>query len=247
MDVTNLKKDLGLVEKALKVMPDMSVVALQKLRVCFPKRFEQSNLADISETVHVILMLGIIVGNSYGFLGGLTRVTLHPGDIYEETIGNDRYFILGFEPGDVVIESLTVPIDANIGYYYYLEFTKYARIPWYFDSDGLRSVYDESKYFTGKSMGTSNQAVRVLYSLVERDPDNLDIPFRYSQNLNDPTKKPRIIGINNPGQLLNSTFNRLSSGFMGDNITAGILNPDTKVTDLEEVIRGLPSAGDGNG
>lgn len=52
--------------------------------------------------------------------------------------------------------------------------------------------------------------------------------------------KPRIIGINNPGQLLNSTFSRLSSGYMSDNIVSGILNPDTQMTTLEEVIRGLP-------
>jgi hypothetical protein len=78
--------------------------------------------------------------------------------------------------------------------------------------------------------------------LTGRDPNDLDIPFRYSPLMKDPSAKPRIIGINNPGQLLNSTFSRLASGYMSDNIISGILNPDTKVTDLEEVIRGLPSS-----
>lgn len=247
MEIEKLKKDLGRIKSALKIMPDKSVVALEKLTVCFPKRFEQSNLAEIADHVTSILMLGIVVGNSYGFFGGMTKVVLKPGDIYEETINNDRYFMLDFEPGDVVFESLTIPMDSNIGYYYYLEFTKYARIPWYFDEDDLLSVYDEAKFYTGKSMGACNQAIRVLYALVARDPTNLDIPFRYSPDLKDPTKKPRIIGINNPGQLLNSTFSRLASGYMSDNIISGILNPDTKVTNLEEVIRGLPSSvGDRN-
>uniref|UniRef100_A0AAU8KYC8 Virion structural protein n=1 Tax=Pantoea phage Survivor TaxID=3232176 RepID=A0AAU8KYC8_9CAUD len=244
MEVEKLKRDAGRVNSALQVMADGSVVALKKLTVCFPKRFEQSNLAEISDTVHVILMCGIIVGDAYGFLGGLVKVTMKPGDIYEETINNDRYYMLDFEPGDVVIESLTVPMDSNIGYYYYLEFTKYARISWYFDEADLLSVYDEAKFYTGKSMGTSNHAIRVLYSLVLRDPKNLDVPFRYSSGLKDPNVKPRIIGINNPGQLLNSTFSRLASGYMSDNIVSGILNPDTKVTTMEEVIRGLPSQGD---
>lgn len=241
MEIEKLKKDLGRVNTALRVMPDKSVVALKKLTVCFPKRFEQSNLAEISDTVTTILMLGIIVDGCYGFFGGMVKVNMHPGDVYEETIGNDRYFMLEFEPGDVVIESLTVPMDSNIGYYYYLEFTKYARIPWYINESDLLSVYDEAKFYTGKSMGTSNQAIRVFYSLTCRDPKNLDIPFRYSLQLKDPAVKPRIIGINNPGQLLNSTFSRLASGFMSDNIISGILNPDTKVTHLEEVIRGLPA------
>lgn len=241
MEIEKLKKDLGRVRSALKIMPDKSVVALERLTVCFPKRFEQSNLAEIADNVTSILMLGIVVGNSYGFLGGMTKVVLKPGDIYEETINNDRYFMLEFEPGDVIIESLIIPMDSNIGYYYYLEFTKYARIPWYFNEEDLLSVYDEAKFYTGKGMGACNQAIRVLYSLVGRYADNMDIPFRYSPDLQDSTKKPRIIGINNPGQLLNSTFSRLASGYMSDNIISGILNPDTKVTSLEEVIRGLPS------
>lgn len=248
IDPDKLKKDRERVSSALKVLPDGSVVALQKVTACFPKRFEKSNLAEISDSVTSILMVGIIYGDSYAFFGGMTRVVMKPGDIYEETIKNDRYYMLDFEPGDVVIEALTVPMDANIGYYYYLEFTKYARIPWYFDETDLLSVYDEAKFYTGKSMGACNQAIRVLYALTCRDPANLDIPFRYSPRLADLTYKPRIIGINNPGQLLNSTFSRLASGYMADNIISGILNPDTKVTNLEEVIRGLPAtAGDNNG
>lgn len=248
MNYDNLKRDRERINTALKVLPDGSVVALKKIKVCFPKRFEKSNLAEISDIVTSILMLGVIFEDSYAFFGGLAKVVLKPGEIYEDTIKNDRYYILDFEPGDVVIDSLTVPMDSNIGYYYYLEFTRYARIPWYFDENDLLSVYDESKFYTGKAMGTCNQAVRVLYALTERDPDNLDIPFRYSPALKDPSVKPRIIGINNPGQLLNSTFSRLASGYMSDNIISGILNPDMKVTTLEEVIRGLPAAaGDNNG
>jgi hypothetical protein len=242
MEIEKLKRDRERVLAALRVLPDGSLVALKKLTVCFPKRFEQSNLAEVANTVTSILMLGIVVGDCYAFLGGMTKVTLKPGDIYEETIKNDRYYMLDFEPGDVVIQSLTVPMDANISYYYYLEFTKYARISWYFDESDLLSVYDEAKFYTGKSMGACNQAVRVLYALTQRDPNNLDIPFRYSPAIKDPNIKPRIIGINNPGQLLNSTFSRLASGYMADNIISGILNQDTKVTSLEEVIRGLPAA-----
>jgi len=242
MEIEKLKRDRERVLAALRVLPDGSLVALKKLTVCFPKRFEQSNLAEVANTVTSILMLGIVVGDCYAFLGGMTKVTLKPGDIYEETIKNDRYYMLDFEPGDTVIQSLTVPMDANISYYYYLEFTKYARISWYFDESDLLSVYDEAKFYTGKSMGACNQAVRVLYALTQRDPNNLDIPFRYSPAIKDLNVKPRIIGINNPGQLLNSTFSRLASGYMADNIISGILNQDTKVTSLEEVIRGLPAA-----
>lgn len=178
MDIETLKKDIGRIKSALKVMPDKSVVALKKLKVCFPKRFEQSNLSEVTDIVSTIGMFGIVVDDCYSFFGVLGRVNLHPGDIYEETIQNDRYFILEFEPGDVVIESLVIPQNSKISYSYYVEFTKYARIPWYCSEEDILSVYDEAGYYTGKSMGTSNQAIRVLYSLVNRYEKDLDVPFK---------------------------------------------------------------------
>ncbi|QDB70401.1 hypothetical protein CF8_0232 [Aeromonas phage CF8] len=241
IDTNKLSKNVGLAKAALRKMPDNSVIALKKVKVCFPKRFEQSGLADIADSVETILMVGLIHENSYCTLAGMCRVVMKPGDIYEENIKGDRYYVLEFEPGDVVIENLTIPQDSNIGYSYYLELVKFARIPWYATAETILSVFDESGFYTGKSTGMSNQAIRVLYALTGRDPKNIDIPFRYSPDLNNPNVHARIIGINNPGQLLNSTFSRLTSGYMSDNIISGLLNPDQKVTVLEEVIRGLPS------
>lgn len=241
IDITQLKHDKGLIKSALRVMPDGSVIATKKLKCCFPKRWEQNNLAEIADVVTTILMVGVIVGDSYAMLGGLTRVVMKPGEISEATWDDTRYYVLDFEPGEVVIENMTIPQDSNIGYYYYVEFTKYARVPWYCSVASLLAVYDAAKFYTGKAFGASNQCIRVLYALTMRDSKNLDIPFRYSPDLTSPNGKPKVIGINNPGQLLNSTFSRLSSGYMSDNIIGGILNPDKKVTDLEEVIRGLPA------
>lgn len=241
IDISKLTKDIRAVHSALRVMPDRSVVAVKKVSAYFPKQFEKGSLAEISDIVTTILMVGLVVGDKYCAMTGLTRIVMRPGDIREEVINGDRYYALEFEPGDVVLDNLTVPQDSNITYSYYMDFTKYARIPWYINDSVLLATYDEAKFFTGKAVGTSNQAIRALYSLTMRDPKNLDIQFRYSPDFNNLEVKPRIIGINNPGQLLNSTFSRISSGYMADNIVAGILNPDTKVTALEEVIRGLPS------
>ncbi|WNV45948.1 hypothetical protein [Aeromonas phage AerS_266] len=244
---STLIKNVGLVKTALRKMPDGSVIALKKIKICFPKRFEQSGLAEITDSVTTILMVGLVVEGHYCALAGMCKVVMQPGEIYEESINNDRYYILEFEPGEIVIENLTIPMDSNIGYPFYLEFTKFARIPWYATEKTILSVFDEAKFYTGKSTGTSNQAIRVLYSLTCRDPKNVDMPFRYSPYIDNPNVQPRIIGINNPGQLLNSTFARLTSGYMSDNIIAGLLNPDKKVTVLEEVMRGLPNElGEGN-
>lgn len=239
MDITRLKFDRGC-HKALEELEDGSVVAVKDLSIIIPKRFEDSRLAEVTDIVSTIYMLGLVVGDKYCFLGALASVVLFPGEIQEITINGDRFYQLDFLAGETVIENLTVPQDSNLSYYYYLEFIKYNRIPWYATFTQILSVFDEAKYYTGKSFGNSAQAVRVLYSLSARYEKNPNIPFRYSPDIDDPTKQPLIIGLNNPGQLLSSTFARMTSGYMNDNITAGLTNPDEKTTVLEEVYRGLP-------
>lgn len=247
IDVSKMNHNVRRIKSALQTLPDGKVIAKEKLKAYIPKQFEKSRLAEIYDYVSTIMMVGLVIGNDYCVLAGLTHIVLRPGEIYEESIDGDRYYVMDFEPGDVVIDSLTVPQDNNIGYYHYLEFTKYGRRPWYLSPEIVLACFDESKYYTGKGTGGSPQAIRVLYALVQRDPKDLGIPFRYSPYMKDPNVKPVVIGINNPGALLNSTFSRLTSGYMADNIVAGILNPDTKVTVLEEVIRGLPEQlGDGS-
>jgi hypothetical protein len=241
IDVSKMKHDVGRIHSALRTLPDGSVIAIEKIKGYIPKQFENSGLSEISDVVTTIMVVGLVIGDNYCSLSGLCRVSMKPGDIYEETVNGDRYYVMEFEPGDAVLVNATIPQDSNITYSYYLEFTKFARIPWYLTDSALLEIFDEAKYYTGKATGTSNQVYRVLYSLTQRDPKNLDIPFRYSPDFNNPGSKPKIIGINNPGQLLNATFNRLTSGYMSDNIIAGILNPDDKVTVLEEVMRGLPN------
>ena len=241
IELSKMKHDVGRINSALRVMDDGSVVAKEKIKGYIPKQFENSGYSEIADVVTTIMVVGLVVGDYYCSLAGLCRVVMKPGDIYEETVDGYRYYVMEFEPGDVVLENVTVPQDSNITYSYYSEFTKFARIPWYLTHSALLEIFDEAKYYTGKSAGNCNQAYRVLYSLTQRDPKNLDIPYRYSPDFDKPGSLPKIIGINNPGQLLNATFNRLTSGYMADNIIAGILNPDDKVTVLEEVMRGLPS------
>lgn len=244
MDINNLERNIGKVKSSLRVLPNGSVEALQELEVHIPKRFEQSKLAEIYESVDSICMIGIVVGNYYCSLTALTSITLEPSNISERVINNEKYYILHFYPGDTVIRRLTTPQESTLQYNYYLEFTKYARIPWYLNFEIICSVFDESRYYNGKAMGNSNQAFRVIYSLTCRDPNDLDIPFRYSKALDDKNKMPKIIGINNPGQLLSGVFARLTGGYLSDNIIAGAMEENSKVTTLEEVLKGIPDGRD---
>lgn len=238
MDVSKLKYDEGRIFSALKELPNDSVIATEPLDIYIPKRFENSKLATVGTHVESILMIGVVVKDRYAFIGALTTFTCTPGDINEITINNERYYVFHFEAGETVIDRKRQAQESLMGYTYYIEFIKYARIPWYATYEQIAQLLDEAKYFTGKSTGNSNSAIRVLFSLTARAPENLEIPFRYSPSLNNVSIEPKVVGVNNPGLLLSGTFSRLFSGYLNESIVAGSLEENTKISSLERIMKG---------
>lgn len=240
MDVSNLIRDPGRVFAALTRLPDGSVIANRPLKMCFPKRFEENNFATITDEVVAVGMMGIIVDNHYASLAVLLRYTFLPGEIEEVIMAGERYIMMSFEAGETVIERLKVATETMLGYYYYMEFGKFANIPWYLDFEIVNAVLDEAKVCTGKAISEANQAMRVMYSLTCREPNNPEVAFRYSPAINIPNAVPLVIGVNNPGQLLTGVFARYSGGYITENTTAALLEDDTPMSDVEKIFKGIP-------
>lgn len=240
MDITQFKHNKGAALSALRVLPDHSVMAVKPVTMCFPKRFEESGLAEVYDEVSCIGLVGVMSGGYYACFGGLAKFIFQPGDVSETVINGTPYVVMEFEPGETVIQSLLVPIDPLITYDFFLEFIKFARIPWYIDYEKILEIIDESGSVTGSSSGSSPQVIRVILSLTCRDPNNPDLEFRYSPLLKDPNAKPLVIGMNNPGQLLTGTFARFSGGYLSDNTIAALQEGPTEITVLEEILKGLP-------
>ncbi len=240
MDVTQLIRDRGRVMSALKKMPDGSVVALEPIKVYLPKRFEERGLADITETVETIAVIGLVLeDNSYCSFVAQCKIRLSPGNIRESVINSVKYYLLEFEKGDTVIKNLEVPMDSLINYHYFMEFVHYAKIPWYLDVNQMPSLFDNAVKTTGKGVGTTPHVFRVIYSITNRDPESLERAYRTSEAMVK-NIDPIVVGLNNTSMLTDGTFNKLIGGYMGDNIVGAILNPDDRVTVLEKVIKGIP-------
>lgn len=240
MEVRNLKHDKALIEASLTVLDDHSVICNRDMEVYIPKRFVENGMAQVSERITTAAVLGLVIpGVAYAPLVALAEVILAPLNIREVSVNGDLYMVLEFSKGDTLIESLEVMQDPNFAYTYHLEFDFYAKVPWYVNKDVLTALFDNAKKETGSSVGSSPQVIRVLKALMLRDPDNLAITYRNSKAMLA-GKEPVIVGLNNSAMLIDGTFPKIMGGYLRDNTLAAIVNPDTKVTDLEKVIKGIP-------
>lgn len=240
MELGNLRHDAEAVRKCYTVNKDLSVTANRDFEVYLPKRFVDNGFATVGETVQTAAVLGIVVpGEFYAPMVALTDLTLTPLSIREVAIEGNQYLVMEFTKGDTFIESLRTLEDPNKPYQYYLEFKFYAKRPWYLSEEEMSSMFDNAKWECGSMVGSSPQVMRIFDSLMFRDPDNLNQAYRYSKAMLE-GRPPVIVGLNNSAMLIDGTFSKLTGGFLQDNTLAAIVNPDTKVTDMEKIIKGVP-------
>ncbi|ASU03436.1 hypothetical protein RISINGSUN_234 [Erwinia phage vB_EamM_RisingSun] len=240
MDVTKLTYNPKRIESLYTVMEDRSVVANRSFEVHIPKRFTENGMAEVTDVVTSVVVLGLVIpGECYGTLIALMACTMIPSGMREIGIDGEKYLILEIEKGDTFIENLSVTKDPDMPYHYFMEFNVYSRLPWYVQPKMLTSLYDNAKIDLGKAVGSSPQVMRVFNAMQFRDPDNLDIPYRNSKAMLD-GRPPVIVGLNNSSMLIDGTFSKLLGGYLSDNILAAIINPDSRTTDFEKVIKGIP-------
>lgn len=240
MDVTELKRDGRLIRDSYLLKKDGSVVAKRDLEVYLPKKFLDNGLASIGDKVKTAAVLGVVIpGVAYAPLISLMSITLCPISSREETVDNVKYVVLEFVKDDLLVENISVLQDPGMAYKYHMEFENFARKPWYLNKDDLTSLYDNSKNECDMQVGTSPQVVRVFHSLMFRDPDNINNPYRNSQAMLE-GREPIIMGLNNSPLLADGTFPKQMGGYLRDNTVAAIVNQDTKVTDLEKTMKGVP-------
>lgn len=241
MSVTELERNPEKVKKALEILEDGSVIANRNLSIHLPQRFVQNGLAEITDFVYTAPVLGITIpGECFSCFTSMLRLKMFPSDMQDVSIKGDKYISMEFFKDDLVFESIHSPIDANIPYFYFMEFVNYAKIPWFMDYHAHSSLFDSAATELGKQVGSSPQVMRVLCSIIYRDPDDLERSYRYSKAMKE-GRPPVIVGLNNPSMLISDSFSRLIGGYLADNTLAGIIKPSDKITGLDKLMRGIPT------
>ena len=240
MDVTTLKRDYDKVLGCFSEQADGYVIALKDFEVHIPVRFMENGFAEVTDTVTTLAVLGIVTTDGYyTSMIALMALKLCPSEMSERVISGTKYLVMSFYKDDIFVDNVEVPKDANWAYFDYKEFLLYARKPWYLNKDDVTSILDTAGRDLGKPIGNTPHVVRTMCSIMFRDPDNLDNPYRNSKAMLD-GRDPEIVGLNNGSMLIDGTFGKLSGGYLSENIISAIVKPDTKVTDLERIIKGEP-------
>ena len=240
MDFSKLQRNPRAVMTELITRPDNSVITKNGCKIYFPVRFTEKQLAEVGMDNMCVGIFPIVVQDKYySVLLVNAIINLRPIEVNKVKYEEVEYYELVFEPGSVVIETLSLVQEGKLLFRIYDEFFAKGKIPWYISYEDLGNILDTSKSIAGADIGGGVEVVQLLTSLVSRDSSNLNRYYRtIVQSKGDLMKNPpKFVPLKSVMYSATNTVNKIAGSYFSDGITSALLTPSERVENIEQILR----------
>lgn len=239
MDISKLIRDPSKVHAVLKELPDNSLVALKRVRIYIPQRFEERDLASISNEIYICGIYAIVTDE--GFYGVSTinaMVRIQPSSINTVKVDGDNYYEFIFNPGSVVIPDLNLVKNDVLTYQIFDEMFAKGRVPWYVSYDDLGGIYETADKHAGVGIGRNREVIELIASIVARDPSNLYQMYRHAIKNRGTllTNPPEFVPLDAIQYTATNTTAKLAGAYMADGVVSALVNPSERQERIESYL-----------
>jgi hypothetical protein len=231
-------RDKDSVLKALKPMPDGSIVAVKKLKVHLPQRYVQKKLAYVDQDVQTLGYFNIVLDDKLSSVFTVNAfVNLTPTKISIVDIDGDAYYEFEFNPGSTFIKSMDLVKVNTIVYEIYDEFIANGNIPYWTDYDDLASIYDSARKHAGANIGGQAEVTELIVSIMAKWPNNKLLYYRQGiNNHKGAAPAPLYVPIESVESASNTT-SRLAGAYFETGLKLAITTPSMRTERIEETLR----------
>lgn len=240
MDISTLVRKPEMVHAILKQMPDGSVMTTKPCKVHIPVRFEEKDLASISNRVSTIGIIAIIVDDKYYAISVTpSYIRLEPTYVNKIKIGDVGYYELQFEEGSTVFTSTDLVKQDVLTYYIYNEIIAGGKVPWYLQYSDIIRLFDNSYKFTGAKVGANLAIMDMVACTICRDPKDVTKFYRhqYKNITQEVTDPPEILPLRNVSYGASNTTAKLLGSYFSDGMTSALIYPSERTEKIEEQLR----------
>lgn len=222
-------------KKDLFQFKDRTVIYVGKepLFITIPTRYESYNAFYLGTFLKTVGIFECRVGNEvFGFcLPAILE--MHPSDTVARTYDGDTFLEAVFENGDVFIASTLLVQDASLLYLVFTEFLAKKGVPSFIDYHESPFIFDRTAEVTGAAAHLQHIGYQFAMAHLMRDPDNISVPYRYTNRKKDP-KQVTIIDIPNAAT---SVPSRITAAYLGDSLNTMLNTEHTTVSKVEQILR----------
>jgi len=229
IDTNALKHNPEVFKKYFIVKDNMTIVT-EDIRIIFPERWLNKELAIIEDSVKVIGLYGIIDSKDNYVMSVAPIYQDIEANMVSDAICSDGvlYKVLTIEANTVLINNNNLVVSDNIIYYIFDEFLIKANVPWYCSYDVLPDILAESLLYCDSHIGDNRIMFEVLAAMIARGEDKT-VYFRHKLE-----NKPNWVALNNIYYSYKNTGAKLIGGYYGYGISSAIINPEKEATRIEE-------------
>lgn len=215
------------------------VVALESLRMYFPTRWTERDLATIESVITVLGYVALVTDdNRYANtkISGYLRV--EPDRISQETIDNELYTVLWFKKGSSVIASTDIVMNDNLVHSIYTELLGKGKIPWYFTYQDRPRLFENIGYYNGVDRNGDPAIWSFMAASASRDPDDPQRYYRQRKNPTDDmdTHPPITVGLKLVSYHGSSLISKQGGSYFDAGTTSALANPSERIERTEQML-----------
>ena len=239
MNIKDLIKDVDKVKESLIKLNDKSMVTKNDLKIYYPTRWLERDLAITGIEDVVLFCLLLVVDNKYyATINVNAKVKLEPYEVGSVLINGDSYQELFFPKGSTVTKSLTLIKTDTLSYYIYDEFMSKGRIPFYLDYSIAGKLFDTAKKHANANIGEDFEITEMIISLQARALHDRTLYYRQSISSSDNTKETNYVwtSLKNVRDSATNTTTRLGGNYYSEGVVSALINPSERVEQVESIL-----------
>jgi len=239
INTSGLVRNPDAIKKCFKQISN-TVVVTKPIRVVFPQRYINKELAHMGTVVNVLSIIAILddEGN-YGVVNLPVFLKLQPSITSEIDMDGSVYIALDFNKDDIYLDTVELPRTSSMMMPMFDEFIAHGRVPWFLNYDDLSNIIINANEYAGVSIGDNPFAFELLaYISTVNEKNKLERYCMAIKKQDDIKKiKPYFIGLTNPQLSYTNTTTRVTGSYLKEGILSSLLNPSDEVTTIEEILR----------
>lgn len=229
----------GKVYDALHDLPNKPVIAKQPIKVIFPVRFAEINLAVIGEESYVYGLFAIISGDSYAVCNLNAYVELGKASISKALYEGQEYYEYSYEPGDIVIRTKEIMARSNLIFSSIDEFIFKGKLPWYVNYEDVGKLYETAEKFAGTKAKINPAVMEFLAAYIARKKSDRTKFIREGAKSKDDFTLDKLswVPLRSVFWSAPGTVNKIAGAYYADGVVSALVTKNQKVETVEGILR----------
>lgn len=217
-----------------------ALICLEPLRIQFPERFAERDLAVLEDVSYILGCMAVITEDNYYASSMVTAMLkTEPDRIGRVVVDDIGYIELYYDKGSKLIASTDPVVNDNLPHRVYTELLGKGRIPWYYDYEDIPRLFAQSAKYNGVTLGADPAIWEYVASYLCRDPEDPTRYFRQVPNAKEVLKtlRPYFIALRNVSFGSTNMTSKLGGSYYDPGMTSTLANPSDRAERFESMLR----------